>query len=157
MMNGKKTVILDKLNAERTALLTFLDGLMADDWQTAVYTEDANWTFADIVRHLVDAERGMIGLMQQWQQGKDPVPPDFDLVRWNARVVQKAAEKSPAELLAEMAKNRVNLLAFIESIQTAEWAKQGRHGSLRIMTIEEVCHLIADHELSHLAVMKTAV
>ncbi len=157
MENDKKAVILSKLNEERADLRTFLDGLTVDEWQTAVYDEDAKWTLADIVRHLVDAERGMIGMMQQWQQGKDPVRPDFDLARWNARVVQKAAEKSPAELLTEMAQNRANLLAFIETIQSEDWAKKGRHGSLRIMTIDEVCHLIADHELSHLEVMETAV
>ncbi|VAW43268.1 hypothetical protein MNBD_CHLOROFLEXI01-101 [hydrothermal vent metagenome] len=157
MENEKKVAILSKLSKERAELRTFLDGLTADEWQTAVYDEDAKWTLADIVRHLVDAERGMISMMQQWQQGKDPVRPDFDLTRWNARVVQKAAEKGPAELLTQFEQNRSQLLAFIDTIQPEDWGKTGRHGSLRIMTIEEVCHLIADHESGHLEVMKTAV
>lgn len=157
MENDKKAEILIKLYEARTALLDFLTGLTSVGWQTAVYSEDANWTFADVLRHLVDAERGMTNLMQQWQQGKDPVPPDFDLTRWNAHVVSKAAEKSPAQLLAEFGLNRQQLLAFIETLQPEDWDKKGRHGSLRIMTIEEVCHLIADHEMSHLAVMKKAV
>jgi DinB superfamily len=157
MENGKKAAILDKLTIERAELHAFFDGLTADDWQTAVYDEDVPWTFADILRHLVDAERGMISLMRQWQQGRDPVSPDFDLARWNARVINKTAAKSPAELLTEFAENRADLLTFIGTVQPEDWVKKGRHGSLRIMTIEEVCYLIADHELSHLAVMKTAV
>lgn len=157
MENDKKAEILNKLYEERTRLLDFLTGLTSVGWQTAVYSEEANWTFADVLRHLVDAERGMTNLMQQWQQGQDPVPPDFDLTRWNARVVSKAADKSPAQLLAEFGLNRQQLMAFIETLQPEDWGKKGRHGSLRIMTIEEVCHLIADHELSHLAVMETAV
>ncbi|MCP4416568.1 MAG: DinB family protein [Chloroflexi bacterium] len=157
MTDSKKEAILSKLNSERTDLEAFLDGLTAVAWQTAVYSEDITWTFVDILRHLVDAEQGMIGLMRQWQQGKNPVPTDFDLARWNARVIHKAAEKSADELREEMVANRANLLTLIAAFQPEDWAKKGRHGSLRIMTIEEVCHLIADHELSHLAVMKTAV
>ncbi|NJL55631.1 DinB family protein, partial [bacterium] len=65
------------------------------------------------------------------------------------RVVQKAAEKTPNDLVAEFRQNRINLLSFIDTLHDEDWHKQGRHGSLRIMSIEEVCHLIADHELDH--------
>jgi hypothetical protein len=151
--NLKKVEITAKLNEERAALLAFFEQLADADWKTAVYHEESNWTITDILRHLVDAERGMTGMISQWQQGKNPVPPDFDLARWNNRVIQKAAEKNPAELLAEFNKNRSNLLNLIDTLQPEDWAKQGRHGSLRIMSIEEVCHLIADHEQDHLRAM----
>jgi len=157
MADEKQIEIATKLNDERAALLAFLKGLEESDWETAVRYEDSHWTIADLLRHLVDAERGMTNLIMAWQQGKDPVPPNFDLARWNDRVIQKAAEKSPDELLAEFRKNRINLLSFIETIQPDDWEKQGRHGSLRIMNIEEVCHLIADHELDHLRVMQEAL
>ena len=157
MIDSKKTEIVNKLNATRSALLAFFNGLEEWAWGTAVYHEETNWTISDILRHLVDAERGMTGLIAQWQQGKDPVPPDFDLARWNNRAIQKTAEKSPDELLTELQENRRNLLNLVETIQPADWAKQGRHGSLHIMSIEQVCHLIADHELAHLAVMEEAV
>ena len=157
MLENKQEEIVNKLNNNRATLLTFFEGLDARDWETAVYHEDITWTFTDILRHLVDAERGMTGLIIQWQQGKDPVPPDFDLARWNNRVVQKTAVDSPAELLSELAANRSNLLSLIKELQPEDWGKQGRHGSLRIMNIEQVCHLIADHELSHLDVMEKAI
>lgn len=157
MTNQKNLEIAAKLNEERAALLAFFEQLADADWETAVYHEETHWTITDILRHLVDAEKGMTGMIRQWQQGKNPVPPDFDLERWNNRVVQKSAEKSPDELLSELRENRTNLLSFIGTIQDDDWAKQGRHGSLRIMNIEEVCHLIAEHELSHLAVMEEAL
>ena len=156
MATEKKAAIVTKLNKERATLLAFFESLDEAGWQTTVYHEDSTWTFGDILRHLVDAERGMTGLMRQWQQGNNPVPADFDLARWNHRVIQKTADKSPTELLSELRENRSNLLNFIETIQPDDWEKHGRHGSLRIMTIEEVCHLIADHELSHLNVMQAA-
>lgn len=153
-MSNKKVEIVTKLNDVRHSLSMFFGQLEGGDWATAVYDEGTQWTIADILRHLVDAERGMMRMMAQWQQGKDPVPPDFDLARWNNRVIQKAAEKSPDELLTELRKNRIDLLSFIDTIQDDDWAKQGRHGSLRVMSIEEVCHLIADHEQGHLQVMQ---
>ena len=157
MTNKKNVAMAAKLNEERAALMAFFEQLEDAAWETAVYHEGTTWTITDILRHLVDAEKGMTGMMMQWQQGKNPVPADFDLERWNNRVVQKAAEKSPAELLDELRLNRINLLSFIDTVQEDDWAKQGRHGSLRIMNIEEVCHLIGDHEQSHLAAMKEAI
>ena len=157
MTNKKNVEIAAKLNEERAALMAFFEGLDGADWGTAVYDEETQWTVADILRHLVDAERGMTDLMSQWQQGRNPVPADFDLARWNNRVIQKTAEKSPDDLLAELRENRIKLLSFIGTIQEDDWARQGRHASLRILTIEEVCHLIGDHEMSHLKVMQEAV
>lgn len=152
--NTKNAEIAAKLNETRGSLVAFFDQLEGDDWETAVYDEGAHWTMTDILRHLVDAEKGMLGMMMQWQQGNDPVPPDFDLERWNNRAIQKTADQSPSDLLSKLKENRSNLLSFVDTIQEEDWGKTGRHGSLHIMSIEEVCHLIADHELSHLAVME---
>lgn len=153
-MADKKVEIVEKLNDTRQQLMAFLDGLDDVGWETAVYGEDATWTITDILRHLADSERGMTGMMMQWQQGKDPIPPDFDLERWNNRVIQKAAEKTAEQLLADMQENRTNLLNYISTLQDEDWLKRGRHASLRIMSIEEVCHLIANHEMDHLRVMQ---
>lgn len=153
-MDDKKLGIVKKLNDERQSLMLFFDQLEEKDWKTAVYHEEKEWTITDILRHLVDSEQGMTNMMMQWQQGNNPVPPDFDLTRWNNRAIQKRADKSPEDLLENMRANRIDLLSFIETLQDEDWEKQGRHGSLRIMTIEEVCHLIADHERDHMRVMK---
>lgn len=157
MADTKNVEIATKLNDSRMALMAFFDGLDEGGWETAVYHEETTWTITDILRHLVDAERGMMGMIIQWQRGKDPVPADFDLARWNNRAVQKTADKTPSELLTEFRQNRINLLSFIDTLRDEDWDKQGRHGSLRIMSIEQVCHLVADHELDHLRVMKEAL
>lgn len=156
-MENKKLEIVQKLNDARQSLMLYFDDLKEADWETAVYHEETEWTVTDILRHLVDSERGMTSMMAQWQQGNDPIPADFDLTRWNSRAIQKRASKTPEELLADLRTNRIDLLSFIETLQDEDWQKQGRHGSLRIMTIEQVCHLIADHESDHLRVIKEAV
>lgn len=156
-MTDKKVEIAKKLNDSRQQLMLFFEGLDEAGWETAVYDEDTTWTITDILRHLADSERGMTGMMMQWQQGKDPVPADFDLERWNNRVIQKAAEKTADQLLEEMRAHRIDLLSFIDTLRDEDWETKGRHASLRIMSIEEVCHLIADHEMDHLRVMKEAL
>lgn len=144
-----KAELQTKLAENRTALFTLLNGLDEADWQTAVFSEDTIWTVADMVRHLEGAERSMIALMVGIQQGGTGAPEDFDLARFNASRIKKTKEKQPPELMEAMEKNREDLLAFMDSLTEEDWQKKGRHGSLRVMTIEEICFIIADHEVTH--------
>lgn len=156
-MGVEKTAIVQKLNDTREPLFAFLQDLNEAQWETAVQSEDAEWTISDMVRHLMNAEKGMTTLIIQFQQGKDPVPPDFDRERYNKRLVEKTKELTPDELLATMHDNRTKLLSFIDTLETDDWQKKGRHASLNIYTIEEVCHIIADHEALHLSDMQKAL
>ena len=154
---SKKEEIVAKLTETRAPLWDFLQDLDEAQWETAVQSEDEEWTISDIVRHLTSAESGMTNLMKQFQQGKDPVPPDFDRERYNNRSVEKTKDLTPTELLQTMAANRTSLLEFIATLSEEDWQKKGRHASLNIYTIEEVCHIIADHEAAHLQDIQTAV
>lgn len=148
-MTEQKTELKTKLAENRTALFALLQGLTDEQWETAVYSEETIWTVTDMVRHLEGAERSMIALMAGIQQGGAGAPEDFDLARFNASRLKKAADKQPPELMGAMEKNRVDLLAFMDSLTEEDWQKKGRHGSMRIMTIEEICTIVADHEATH--------
>lgn len=157
MVMTKKEAIKDKLTTARQALTATVTNLTDEQWAANAYSEGSEWAVLDILRHVADSERGMTALMMQIKGGGEGVPADFDLARWNQRVVNKLADKEPQELLAGMAQNRAALFAFIDELKDADWAKKGRHASLQIMTIEEVCHLIADHETLHLAGIREAL
>lgn len=148
-MTDRKEAVVDKLNQTRNQFVAVTTALSPEQWDTPIYGEGSEWRVADILRHVADSERGMTALMVQIQAGGEGVPPDFDLDRWNKRAVGKLVDKTPEELLAGMAESREQLLAFIDTIQPEDWDKKGRHASLRIMSIEEVCNLIADHEAGH--------
>lgn len=154
---SKKEEVVAKLAETRAPLWAFLQDLDETQWETAVQSEDEEWTVSDIVRHLTNAESGMTNLIKQFQQGKDPVPPDFDRERYNKRAVEKTKDLTPPQLLEAMKTNRAKLLDFIEALEEEDWQKNGRHASLNIYTIEEVCHIIADHEELHLQDMKKAL
>ncbi len=152
MSQEKKEAIKDKLTAVREETVRVLSGLSEAQWNAPIYTDEgAEWRVIDVVRHVADSERGMTALMVQLQGGGTGVPADFDLHRWNRRVVAKQQDKGPADLLADMAANRGALFAFMDTLADDDWAKEGRHASLRILSIEQVCHLIADHERGHIA------
>lgn len=155
-MDEKKAGISAKLAEARNDLSGVLRNLEESDWAIEVYSEGEAWTVLDILRHLTAAERDMTLLMERIRQGSDGAPPDFDLNRWNSRSIEKAEAKTPADLQAEMLENRAYLLSMIESIEPEEWEMKGRHASLRIMSIEEILQLIADHEVRHTADIRQA-
>jgi len=157
MSDEKKTAIKTKLSAIREETVDFVSGLSDDDWQALAYGEGSEWTVADMFRHVVDSERGMLGTIKSIHKGGEGVPADFDLARWNKRVVGKLSNKTPLELFEDMGENRIQLFGFIDELNDEDWNRQGRHASLRMMSIEEICHLIGDHERSHMGVMREAV
>jgi hypothetical protein len=156
-MTKRKEELLGKLERVRGALLDLVGTIEGDKWQQQVFSESDEWQVSDLLRHVVSAEQSMTRLVENIREGGEGASPDFDLTRWNARGVQKARQKSVEELTAELAQNRTYLLGVIESLDEDDWDKKGRHGSLRIMTIEEILHLIADHEERHMEDIQRAV
>jgi hypothetical protein len=157
MSLDKKNDIKTKLTHTRFELTDLAVGLTEAQWLSKAYTEDSEWRVIDIFRHIADSERGMTNLMIQIRQGGEGVPSDFDLDRWNQRAVAKLQDKSVEGLLADMATNRAALFSFIDSLEPEDWEKKGRHASLRVMSIEEICRLIADHEAMHLTVIRQSL
>lgn len=148
-MTNRQTALREQLEKSRRELLQVLTGLSEAEWETAVYAEGTTWQVIDLLRHLTEAESSMTRLMALIRDGGLGVPDDFDLDRWNASRIKKTLGQSTDDLFANMAQNRANLLAFMDSLGEADWAKKGRHGSGSIMSIREICQIIADHEHLH--------
>ncbi|MCA9958583.1 MAG: DinB family protein [Anaerolineales bacterium] len=157
MTDEQKHALITQLQETRQELLALLAGLTDEEWETAVYSEASDWTVADLLRHLVGAESSMTRLMMLIRDGGEGVPEDFDLNRWNARVVQKSKEKPVTDLHTEIVQNRAQLLSFINSLTDDDWEKKGRHGSGQVMSIAQICQIIADHETTHMKDMRTAL
>lgn len=157
MKNGRKETAVRKLAETREAFFDLARQLEEADWTQPIYTHGEEWSAGDVLRHLTDAERGMLRTMRNILEGGEGAPEDFDLDRWNRSRVAKAKDKTPAELLAQMEDNRAELLAFIDELDAEELDKEGRHASLRIMTIEQILHRIADHERQHMADLRQAL
>jgi hypothetical protein len=154
---GRKKTIREDLAAARRELLELYGRLSAAQLETIVYTDGGEWRVADLLRHLMSAERDMGRLIDNIRQGGEGASADFDLNRWNASRVARSRNKSVPELLAEMADNRLELLELLATTTDEELDRRGRHGSLRILSVEEIFALIADHERRHLRDIQRAV
>lgn len=158
-MYRERKTIMEKLAATRADLVRVARDLDGESWTHPVYShgEEKEWSAMDLLRHLVWAEGGMLRLMRQIRAGEEGVPADFDLDRYNAAGIGKLKEELPADLLLRLEQNRNDLLAFVSTLEEGDWEKRGRHGSLRIMTIQEILEMVADHEAQHLADLREAL
>jgi uncharacterized damage-inducible protein DinB len=156
-MTERKQTVLTKLETVRGSLLDMVETIEEQSWTQPVFSESAEWQVSDLLRHVVSAEHSMTRLIENIRDGGEGASADLELTRWNASRVQKAKAKSIEDLTADLAQNRTYLLGVIDSLNEADLDKKGRHGSLRIMSIEEILHLIADHEQRHMADIQQAL
>lgn len=149
MENDRKRAIKQRLKASRTEMLDTLANLTEAQWEATVYSEQATWRVADLLGHVLYAEQGMTQLIERIRAGESGVPEDFDLARWNDRGFKMYKDRTPAELFAALTESRNRLLELVDDLQDNDWSKEGRHGSLNIMTIDQILKTIAIHERQH--------
>jgi uncharacterized damage-inducible protein DinB len=141
--------IVQALESAHKQLLATLAKLSADDWSLEIQENDQRWTVKQVLLHLVDAQRGMTVQMRAFQAGKEVIPPDFDLNRWNKRNVEKNADKTSEELLTTLNAGHEDVIALVKTLTAEDLDKIGRHSSLAMLSIEQLGHLIASHEATH--------
>ena len=138
-----------KLSAGRRDLEQFLSTLSDHEWDKLVYREPEEWTIRDTVRHLIQAEKSMVRLMDGIRQGHPGTSPDFDLAAFNRQGINKIADQTVEQLRENLTLARQRTIAFMDSLEEQDWLCEGRHAIGRVMSVAEICHLIADHEKGH--------
>ncbi len=102
------------------------------------------WSALDCLRHLLEAERTVFPVrVRALLAGQDFAAYDPD------RQGAVAAQKAPAELAAEFAALRTDSLALIETLTRADLDRQARHQELGPVTLSELLHEWAGHDLMH--------
>ncbi len=114
-----------------------------------VYHDGLQWNPRQIAVHLADADRGYNNQIFAFAEGREIIPSDFDLERYNRRITEKRAEVTMDEARKSLAESRVALIAWLDAQDEAALEKSGRHATLKIMTIREVLELQANHERGH--------
>jgi hypothetical protein len=151
MSQTKRQLCEERLNQARDELMILLASLSLQQWHTTVISEGQDWSVADIVTHLTENERGMSIQVHKIRQGRETVPEDFDLQKWNAGLKGRHGPATPDELLAGLAQVRLKTLEVLATINEDEWALQGRHPSQGIITIEQYYETMAGHDQHHIA------
>ncbi len=111
------------------------------------------WSALECLQHLVDAERWVfparVGYLLAGQDF-----PDFDP---DSQGSTPAVDQSPAELAAEFAHLRAEALRGLELVTPADLACQARHQELGLVTLGELLHEWAGHDLMHLVQAERAL
>jgi uncharacterized protein (TIGR03083 family) len=149
-MSERKQKIEEWLASSRQFLMEIAQSVKAENWSRVAHTDSVGWTARDVLAHVTGAEPSLVGIITRAQAEGSYVPrPDFDLDFWNRRQVEKRADKSPADLLAEMATNRAATLKLLADLPEATLDMPVRHPSYGDMTVEDVFRLIGFHERLH--------
>ena len=157
MSIDKKNQHREQLIQARALLKELLGSLNDQQWQTPIISEDQTWTAADIVAHLFENEIGMSIHVHKIRQGKETVPEDFNLDKWNAGLQKRVGNLSREELLTKLDEAREKTLQVLDSIKDDEWELQGRHPLQGMATITDYYAIMAGHDTWHTNDIKKAL
>jgi hypothetical protein len=149
-IGDRKSDIRTLITTSHSESWPILEKLDTADGETILYQEDDySWSVHNLISHLADAERGMLGQAQRAVAGKMTVPDDFDLDRWNRGAVRKSASKHIPEILDQLQEAYTAGLEFLDGLDEDKLDVEGRHASGDILTIEGFLRRIALHRLEH--------
>jgi len=147
-MSDRINDVVEKLKESRAYWDAVVEQV-GDRWETQVYSDGLGWTVRQLVNHVADADKGHNNQVMNIAEGKDLIPPDFDIERYNKRVTEKTTEKTPEQSLSEMNSQRQALYDWLYTLDAGKLDMKGRHASLQILTIEEILGVLSNHEHAH--------
>jgi hypothetical protein len=155
---SRKDTIRQQMEADHASSLSILKSLTPEQWAIPVPSDEgAQWVAKDVLSHLAVSEAGHVGQITRAVAGEDPVPPDFDLARFNRRSAQKQADKSVEILLAELESAYAQLLAKLDVIVETDLDKQGRHARGDTLTVEGFFRRCAEHRRQHAEALRSVI
>jgi len=156
-MSDRKPAIRQHLDTTRAAVLSLFSSFDAADWDRPVASSEGAWTAKQALTHLVASEPGQLSIGQRMLTGEAKLGEGFSLDIWNQRQVEKRKDMTPQALLDELAASRRKLLAWIDTLSEADLDKSGQHGRGDVITVEQLCYRVGDHEVEHAAEIKRAL
>jgi hypothetical protein len=156
-LTERKHLIHDHLIRTREATLELIGQMDVHDWDRPVQSADSGWTVKQMLLHLANSESGQLKTAQAIAAGQSTVPDDFDLDRYNRRMVEKNQAKQPPEILFGMAESQQKLLAFLDTVTAEDLEKRGKHGRGDVISVEQLFYRIGEHEAEHTAEIKQAL
>lgn len=148
-MSSRIEAIKQRLADSRHYLNSILDQV-GDRWESQVYADGLGWNVRQLVNHLADADKGHNNQVMNIAEGRDIIPEDFDLERYNRRITEKTAEKTADESRADLEASRNKLNEWLSTLDESKLDQKGRHASLRILTVEQILlQVMVTHERDH--------
>lgn len=103
------------------------------------------WSALECLQHLLDAERSVFPHRVGWLLVEQDFP-GYDPDAQGSRVSDSS---DPAELAGEFERLRAESLLLLEKVTPDELGKRARHQELGLVTLSELLHEWAAHDLMH--------
>lgn len=159
MPDAYKADIRAYIETNHQDLLNVTASLKPTDFDLPVYEDHElhGWRVKSVIAHLADAASGMLHSARAIAAGEDPVPPDFDLTRWNKRSVQKAADVPTELLLDRIEQHHHEWMQFLDEIPSSHLHHRGRHARGDVLSVEGFMRRYAEHEADHASEIRNAL
>jgi hypothetical protein len=109
----------------------------------ALPAADSEWSAVECLQHLVDSEKVFQFRVQAFLAGRDF--PNFDPDSDGS----KPGAQTPLALAEEFAQLRRESLLMLAKLSPADLERKARHGELGMVTLNEMVHNWAAHDLNH--------
>jgi len=141
--------IVGFLIGQKTAAVDFLKEIVWEKWELA-YAPD-KWTLAEVVLHVIDAERVFAYRALRIARGDTTPLPGFEE---NAYVPNSgAADRTPASLVDELAAVREASIQLFKNFTDNMWERRGLAADTEI-TVAALAYIAAGHMEHHLRVIR---
>jgi hypothetical protein len=110
------------------------------------------WCALECLQHIMDAENVIAARLKHFLAGQDF--PAFDPDKEGTRL---SATPSPAEMTAHFTRLRKDSLASLAAITRDDLNRRVRHAELGIVSLDEMVHEWAAHDLDHTVQAERAV
>jgi hypothetical protein len=130
MKYTSKAALLDDIRVQHDELVLLLDAIPDRDQRTARVWGDG-WSPADLVAHLAEWQRLLIGWHTDGRRGVRPAMPApgytwRETPRLNRDIQRKHADRAPLELRAELESGHRRILELVERLSPEELLEPGR-------------------------------
>ena len=103
------------------------------------------WSALECLQHLVDTERMVFPLRVGYLLAEQ----DFPAFDPDAQGSAPVTAQSPADIVADFMRLRTDALALFDTVTVADLTKRARHQELGMVTLSELIHEWAAHDLMH--------
>jgi uncharacterized damage-inducible protein DinB len=148
-MSGRRTSLIEALQADAAATCAFFEGLTPDQLATQVYQDGAAWTARQVLAHLVTIENSMQRLFRDILAGIPDSSKGFDIERFNRTQPQKLKGLGLAELIARFQAVRAHTIATLEAMTESDLDREGWHPFHGAGRLERFVRWAFEHSRGH--------
>lgn len=142
-----KRYVLSALEGTPDVLEQLLRGVSAEDPAWDRRPDPERFTIREVLAHLADWEEVFLDRLTRTREQEEPVLQGYD--EGQVALDRDYAHQDSYANLARFRKGREKLIAFLRSMNDAEWGRIGRHTEIGPISLESQAALICGHDGYH--------